>query len=439
MTDGSAAPGDADLAARLSDVTFSYDRDADLSTDDGGAIDPDSRGGLVLRDLDLEVPRGSFTVVMGASGGGKSTLVRTFNAIIPSFIRGSFSGQVDVLGRDATTARVAEMAEAVGMVLQDYEAQLFGTSLDAEIGFGLENLAVPPAEIGPRVDSALRTVGLADLDRRREPASLSGGQKQRLVLGGVLAMRPEFLVLDEPTSDLDPAGSREIIDVVARLADDGAKPHGDWPGPETIVMVTHTVEEALLADRAVLLRDGDVYRVGGVHEVFTDVEALGACRVAVPPLVEAFDRLGVARDRLPLVPDEAVELVDALGLDWTPPARRGEELPGVPAGTGASPGGPLFELDGVVHGYATDRGEIRAVDDVSLTIREGEVLAIVGQNGSGKTTLAKHLNGLLAPDAGSVTFRGRSVPTIPMEELGREVGFLFQNPDHQLFASTVRE
>jgi energy-coupling factor transport system ATP-binding protein len=443
MTDGAASRDD--LAAELTDVVFSYDRDAELPSgpDYGGAVDPDTRGGLVLRGVDLEIPRGSFTVVMGASGGGKSTLVRTLNAIIPSFIRGRFRGDVAVLGRDATSARVSTMAEAVGLVMQDYEAQLFGTSLDAEVGFGPENLAVPPEAIRPRVEAALETAGLETLDRRREPGTLSGGQKQRLVLAGVLAMHPEFLVLDEPTSDLDPAGSRDVIDIVAHLSDgageSAAPADGEWTGPETIVMVTHTVEEALLADRAVLLRGGEVYRVGAVREVFTDFDALEACRVAVPPLVAAFDRLGVDRGELPLVPDEAVELADSVGLDWTPPARRGGHRPGVPARTGESLGDPLFELAGVVHWYSTDRGEVRAVDDVSLTVRDREVLAIVGQNGSGKTTLAKHLNGLLEPDEGSVTFRGTAVPSIPMEELGRDVGFLFQNPDHQLFASTVRE
>lgn len=438
MTDG--ADSRDDLAAELADVVFSYDRDAELppGPDYGDAVDPDTRGGLVLRGVDLEIPRDSFTVVMGASGGGKSTLVRTLNAVIPSFIRGSFRGDVEVLGRDATTARVSTMAEAVGFVMQDYEAQLFGTSLDAEVGFGPENLAVPPAEIGPRVQAALETVELADLDRRREPASLSGGQKQRLVLAGVLAIHPELLVLDEPTSDLDPAGSADIVDVVRRLAEADAGV-GDGAGPETIVMVTHTVEEAILADRAVLLRGGDVYRVGDVREVFTDVEALAACRVAVPPLVAAFDRLGAPRDELPLLPAEAVELATAHGLEWTPPARRGDPLPGVPAGTGESLGDPLFELSDVEFAYETDRDAITAVDDADLTIREGEVLAIVGQNGSGKTTLAKHLNGLLEPDAGSVTFRGEPVASITMNELGRDVGFLFQNPDHQLFASTVRE
>jgi energy-coupling factor transport system ATP-binding protein len=440
-----------DIAAALKRVVFSYDRDATLPPEADLRTDraPDDREGPVLRGVDLELPRGSFTVVMGASGGGKSTLLRTFNGIIPDFVDGTFDGDVEVLGRDVTATRVSEMAERVGMVLQDYEAQLFGTSVETEVAFGPENLAVPSDQIEARIDAALDLVGLSGLDRRREPAGLSGGQKQRLVVAGVVAMHPELLVLDEPTSDLDPKGTRDLLGVVAALTDESPAAgdgygrevahEGDsgstdgWSGPETIVMVTHKVEEALLADRAVLLDGGRVAKAGPVESVFTDAEALRASRVAVPPLVEAFDRLGFAAD-LPLLPDEAVERARAAGLPWT---GHGAETP--PAGTGRDPGPPLFSLDDVVYEYETDRDPVRAVDGVDLTVREGEVLALVGHNGSGKTTLAKHLNGLHEPDSGSVAYRDRPVPEYSMAEIGREVGYVFQNPDHQIFAATVRE
>ncbi|WP_306054263.1 ABC transporter ATP-binding protein [Natronococcus wangiae] len=433
-----------DDAATLRDVVFAYERGLDLPPADSFAdvedYDPDARGGAVLRGLDLDVAAGSFTVVMGASGGGKSTLLRTFNAIIPDFITGSFAGSVEVLGRDATTARVPEMAADVGMVLQDYEAQLFGTSVQSEVAFGPENLAVPPADIDPRIDHALEVVGLGDLERRRPPDALSGGQKQRLVFAGVVANQPDVLLLDEPTSDLDPAGSHDTLSVVRSLADaDGSSAPEGWAGPETIVLVTHEIEEALLADHAVLLRAGRVYRQGSAREVFTDVEALRSARVAVPPVVETFDRLGWSREELPLFPDEAVDAVADRGLTWTPPARRGEALPGAPADTGRDTGDPVFELEGVVHEYETDRETVRAVDGVDLAIGEGEVVAVVGHNGSGKTTLAKHLNGLLEPDAGSARWRGREVAERSMSEVGRSVGYVFQNPDHQIFADTVRE
>jgi energy-coupling factor transport system ATP-binding protein len=438
--DAEAAGG---VAARLRDVIFSYDRDVSLpSAEELEAeetlADPDARDGPVLRSVDVEIPAGSFTVVMGASGGGKSTLLRTFNAIIPDFIDGSFEGDVDVLERDATATRVSEMAESVGMVLQDYESQLFGTSVEAELAFGPENLGVPAADIDGRIDDALDLVGLTDLDRRREPAGLSGGQKQRLVFGGVAAMHPELLVLDEPTSDLDPKGTRDILELIATLTREGSS-RASWGGPETIVMVTHKIEEALLADRAVVLRGGRVFKQGSVEDVFTDVDALRGSRVAVPPLVDAFDRLGWPRDDLPLTPEAAAERATDGPLTWTPPAREDDPLPGAPKATGEDLGDPLFEFSDVVYEYETDRGAVRAVDGVDLTVREGEVVALVGHNGSGKTTLAKHFNGLHEADGGEVTFRGRSVAEFTMDELGREVGYVFQNPDHQIFASTVRE
>jgi energy-coupling factor transport system ATP-binding protein len=431
------------VAARLRDVVFSYDRDATLpSAEELEAeetlADPDAREGPVLRSVDADIPAGSFTVIMGASGGGKSTLLRTLNAIIPDFIDGSFVGEVDVLQQDATETRVSDMAESVGMVLQDYESQLFGTSVEAELAFSPENLGVPADEIGGRIDEALDLVGLDDMDRRREPAGLSGGQKQRLVFGGVAAMYPELLVLDEPTSDLDPKGTRDILELIGDLTR-GSGGSGSWGGPDTIVMVTHKIEEALLADRAVVLRGGRVFKQGDIREVFTDVDALRDSRVAVPPLVDAFDRLGWPSDDLPLVPAGAAERIAGGPLSWDAPAAAGDPLPSAPKGTGESLGDPLFELSDVVFEYETDRGPVRAVDGVDLTVREGEVVALVGHNGSGKTTLAKHFNGLHEADGGEVTFRGRPVADFTMDELGREVGYVFQNPDHQIFASTVRE
>ena len=434
---------------RLEDVVFAYDPEIDLSdfaptgseadpvAGGAGSIpDPDERGGPVLRGVDLAVPPGAFTVVMGASGGGKSTLLRTLNAIIPDFISGSFAGDVTVLGKDTTETRVSEMAGRVGMVLQDYESQLFGTNATAEVAFGPENLAVPPGEIGDRIERALGLVGLADLDRRRSPDTLSGGQKQRLVLAGVVANHPRMLVLDEPTSDLDPAGSRDILRVVRSLTTASDRTNG-WTGPENVVMVTHDVEEALVADRVVLLRNGRVYRHGPAQEVFTDVAALRASRVGVPPVVAAFDRLGWPADELPVTVADAMRCVGDGDLDWTPPGMADERPPGTPAGTGESRGDPIFEFADLVHEYDTDQGTVRAVDGVSLTIREGEAVAIVGHNGSGKTTLAKHFNGLLAPDEGSATWRGRDVATLSMAEVGRSIGYVFQNPDHQIFADTV--
>jgi energy-coupling factor transport system ATP-binding protein len=432
---------DDGLVARLREVVFSYDRQDDTAAVGDEHADPDAREGFVLRGVDLDVPDESFTVVMGASGGGKSTLLRTFNGIIPDFIDGVFDGDVRILDRDPTTSRVSEMARDVGMVIQDYESQLFGTSVETEVAFGPENLAVLPENIGPRIDDSLSVAGLGDLGRTREPDSLSGGQKQRLVFAGVLAMYPDLLVMDEPTSDLDPAGSRDVLSVVGRLAEAAATDAsvGDWDGPDSIVLVTHKIEEALLADHAVLLEGGRAAHTGPAEEVFRNVEVLRQSRVAIPPLVEAFDRLGFEGEDLPLAVDGAVETVNEADLTWTPPGERDGHSPGVPAGTAADLGNPLFELEGVAHEYNADGETVRAVDGVDLTVREGEAVAIVGHNGSGKTTLAKHLNGLLDPDEGVARWNGRDIRELEMSEVGRSVGYVFQNPDHQIFAATVEE
>ncbi|MFC7325081.1 ABC transporter ATP-binding protein [Halorubrum rutilum] len=432
---------DDGLVARLREVVFSYDRQDDTDAVGDDHADPDAREGFVLRGVDLEVPDESFTVVMGASGGGKSTLLRTFNGIIPDFIDGAFDGDVRVLDRDPTTSRVSEMARDVGMVIQDYESQLFGTSVETEVAFGPENLAVPPENIGRRIDDSLSVAGLGDLGRTREPDSLSGGQKQRLVFAGVLAMYPDLLILDEPTSDLDPAGSRDVLSVVGRLAEAATADTsvGDWEGPDSIVLVTHKIEEALLADHVVLLKGGRAAHAGPAEEVFRNVEALRESRVAVPPLVAAFDRLGFEGEDLPLAVDGAVETVNRADLTWTPPGKRGGRNPGVPAGTATDLGRPLFELEEVAHEYDADGETVRAVDGVDLTVKEGEAVAIVGHNGSGKTTLAKHLNGLLDPDEGVARWNGRDIRELDMSEVGRSVGYVFQNPDHQIFAATVEE
>ena len=426
------------VVARLRRVVFAYDEHAETDIDAGPA-DPDDRGGPVLRGVDLDVPADAFTVVIGASGGGKSTLLRSFNGIIPDFIDGAFDGDVTVAGRDATATRVSEMARDVGMVIQDYEAQLFGTSVAAEVAFGPENFAAPPAEIDDRIDVSLAVAGLTDLNRTRPPDSLSGGQKQRLVFAGVVATHPDVLLLDEPTSDLDPAGSRETLSVIGDLADatQGEARIGEWGGPTAIVTVTHKVEEALLADHVVLLEGGRVARAGPAEEVFRDVALLRDSRVAVPPLVDAFDRLGFEGRDLPLTVDAAVETVADSSLTWTQPGDRGTGPTDAPAGTAPETGDAQFELEDVACEYDADGETVRAVDGVDLTVRAGEVVAVVGHNGSGKTTLAKHLNGLLDPDKGVARWDGRDLREVSMSEVGRSVGYVFQNPDHQIFAATV--
>lgn len=369
-----------------------------------------------LRHVNGEVEEGTYVVVMGHEGAGKSTLCCSLNALVPRFFRGEYSGRVLVHGIEVARARVAEMSRRVGLVLQDFEAQLFSTSVELEVAFGPENLRLPRDEIERRVDRYLRFVGLAEM-RRREPASLSGGQKQRLAIASVLALEPPVLVMDEPTTDLDPIGREEVLSVADLLRQER----------RTLLVVDHDPETAVGADQVWLMREGEVVAQGPPRKVLTDLALLESCGVQPPPTVALFQALGWPGQ--PLTVEEAIALIREHDLAQPRPLK---------APTPSPNGRPvILELRDVDYVYPTRA--VEALKGINLQIREGEFLALVGQNGSGKTTLAKHLNGLLKPTRGEVLFRGRPLGEIRRTEMARHVGYVFQNPDHQIFSNTVRE
>lgn len=386
-----------------------------------------------LDGVDLVVPRGSLTVVMGASGAGKSTLARCLTRIVPCFVHAEVAGRIRLAGRDVAGRRVGELSGTIGMVFQDFEAQLFSSDVTQEVVFGLEQTGVPPDEMPERVRGALAAVGLAGFEER-DPGTLSGGEKQRLAIAGLVAMRPHLMVLDEPTTDLDPAGRAEILATLAALRRDGM----------ALLLIEHDVGAAAQADRLVLLREGRVIAAGPPREVLAGVAATEAAGVRPSDVARVFAALGIPDP--PLDVDEAAARLRAAGL--VPGVARGHG--GAPKGgttsfgAAASPVGrtprpppaPLLAIRDLVHRYPDGREALRGV---TLEVARGEVLAVVGRNGSGKTTLARHLNGLLRPTAGSVRLDGRDVAGMRLEEIAQRVGYVFQDPDHQLFASTVEE
>jgi len=367
-----------------------------------------------VRDVDCELPPGALAVVMGATGAGKSTLARCLTRIVPCFLPGEVTGEIELLGVPARDRAVGELAGTIGMVFQDFEAQLFSTDVTQEVVFGLEHTSVPPAEMPERVARALAAVGLAGFEGR-DPTTLSGGEKQRLAIAGLLALRPPIMVLDEPTTDLDPAGRGEVLQVLARLRAEGL----------TLVVIEHDTATAAVADIVLFLRDGEVVARDAPERLLGDVDACLTAGVRPPDVTRLFAALGLPDP--PLGIEAAAERLRSAGLVPRPPAFHEP----VPRARGA-----LLEVRGLCHRYPDGRD---ALFDVSLSIGEGEFVALVGRNGSGKTTLAKHLNGLLAPTAGSVRLRGREVAFLPLEQLAQRVGYVFQDPDHQLFAATVGE
>lgn len=374
--------------------------------------------GEALRGIDLHIPKGEMVFIMGPSGAGKSTLCATFNGLIPHLIKGDLLGDVLVTGRQTREFQVKDFAPLVGLVFQDFEAQLFSTTVELEVAFGPENLGLERDRLKERVAQTLELVGLEGL-RKRQPATLSGGEKQRLALASVLAMEPEVLVLDEPTTDLDPLGKREFLTATRELK----KRRG-----VTLVMVEHETEEALKADRVILMGEGRVLAQGSPLEVLSDGKALEELGVRPIQMAELSGALGLSE--VWTSPDEAYQGLLKRGWSLSPMAYQ-RLLEG---DRGRNYGEVIIEAQGLTYWY---EGGIPALQGVDITIRQGEFLAIVGQNGSGKTTLVKHLNGLLRPKKGDIFIGGRNILGEKPTHLSRKVGLVFQNPDHQIFSERV--
>src|SRR5215216_4161590 len=249
-----------------------------------------------LDGIDLEVAEGEFLVVMGPSGAGKSTLCVSLNGLIPHFFRGRMEGEVRVGGRSTREGRVGEFAQEVGLVFQDFEAQLFSTNVALEVAFGPENFAVEHDEMVRRVESVLRQVRLEGFENRT-PATLSGGQKQRLAIASVLAIEPRILCLDEPTTDLDPIGKLGIFEIAEDLKD---------RDDVTLIVVEHETEETLDADRIIVLREGKIVADGPAREILRDVELLQESSVMPLQVTRFFHEMGLWQGQLPLTPEEGL-------------------------------------------------------------------------------------------------------------------------------------
>lgn len=374
-----------------------------------------------MQGVDLEIGAGEFIAIAGRAGSGKSTLCYALNGLIPHSFGGRMEGEVVVCGLDTRKASVPDLARHVGFVLQNAESQLVGLSVEEDTAFGLENIGLPGNEIAGRVHSALRTVRLEG-QARSSPWNLSGGQKQRLAIAAALAFQPEMLVLDNPTAELDPVGKQELMATLAQLNRESGV---------TVVMVNQELEEVLpYASRLVLMDHGRIVRVGNPAEIIDSAEELLNVGVKLPEVTQVAYQLRTReqwRGPLPFRVEDAIgQMRDFVLL--TPPEER--------SSASNATAETLIEMEGASFVYPNGTKVIR---NVSLAIRRGEFIALMGPNGAGKTTLAKHFNGLLVPTMGQVLVGGRDTRSSGVAQLAGKVGYVFQNPDHQLFSRTIEE
>jgi energy-coupling factor transport system ATP-binding protein len=340
---------------------------------------------------------GEILLIAGASGCGKTTLIRAINGLIPRSYKGELSGRILLNGEDTADWRLSKISQVVGTVLQDPERQILGSKVLYEVAFGLENLGMPRDEIYQRVDAALDFLKISPL-RLRETFSLSGGEKQKLALAGVLAMHPSILLLDEPLASLDPASAYETLDMVRRLANEGM----------TVLMIEHRVEDVLRIrpERVMFMSDGEIRYLGSL-------DGLGAA---------------VNYREVKLKASIIMQLAKA-----DPPPVEINILPGVADSEDGLE--PIVKFENVDFGY--DEREV--LHGINLEINRGDVIAVLGPNGAGKTTFVKHAIGLLKPKSGRVLVQGRDTKEASVAQIASTIGYVFQSPSHMLFAPTVRE
>ncbi|MFX1593326.1 MAG: ABC transporter ATP-binding protein, partial [Promethearchaeota archaeon] len=316
---------------------------------------------VVLKSINLTINNNEFIGLMGPTGAGKSTLCSCMNGLIPLRSRGWIKGTVETLGMDTQKAKMAELGKKVGLIFQDPESQFVMMTVEDEIAIGLESLSLNREEIKKRIQWALKLVGLEGYEEKA-PDELSGGQKQRIAIASIMAMRPEILILDEPTSDLDPVGKQEIFEILESIRNEFQL---------TIVLVSHETKKIFqFCDRVIILDDGSIKFDGKTSQLAQNENI--------------FKEIGL------YYPTDL--------LDYANKWKNGKCY--------ESEDSPIIEVSNLSYTYPN---QTEALKNIDLKIFPNEFIAIIGKNGSGKTTLIKHFNGLLKPQKGEAQLKNKSI------------------------------
>ena len=402
-------------------LVFEYEK-----RDDEGNVIGTQRA---IDEVDIQIEKGRFIAILGHNGSGKSTFAKHINALL---VPGG--GTMWVGGRDTKDEdELWNIRQSAGMVFQNPDNQIIATVVEEDVGFGPENLGVPTKEIWQRVDDALEKVGMTEY-RYRSPNKLSGGQKQRVAIAGVVAMRPECIVLDEPTAMLDPNGRKEVIRTVRDL---------QKQEKVTVILITHYMEEVTDADYIYVMDKGKVVMEGKPEQIFSKVDLLKHYRLDVPQATAVADEL--IRKGFPVSAGtltrealcrEVVSLARERGRIQDPLGKEvyRDEVKSRPDED------PVLRLKNLNYIYNPGTAyEKHAMKGVDLDIWQGEFIGIIGHTGSGKSTLIQHLDGLIRATGGELFFQGENIyqEGYSMKPLRQQVGLVFQYPEHQLFEADV--
>ncbi|MCP3028899.1 ABC transporter ATP-binding protein [Halobacillus sp. A5] len=370
----------------------------------------------VFQNLQFTINEGDMLLVLGASGSGKSSLIQCLNGLFPRELDGRMDGIVSIHGKDTRHYQPGEISRHVGVVFQDPETQFCMLTVEDEVAFGFENLRTSPIQMGTKIDEVLNLVGLLE-EKETYIAELSGGQKQKLALACVLAMDPEILVLDEPTANLDPIAAQEFIGTLTNLK----VKHG-----LTLIVIEHRLNDwiPLLERVFILQRNGEPLYDGplreGIEKHASELQKQGIWMPLASQLTLAHK---IPYHQFPLTIRELAAEANAEQINLSQadlPNHLGEKLIETNALTWKSAGKTIIQ--------STD-----------ISIIENEFIAIVGANGSGKTSITRLLAGITLPTNGSVTFKGKRLPQWKDRELYQQIGYVFQNPEHQFITDSVFE
>lgn len=367
-----------------------------------------------VKDVDFLADKGEMIAILGRNGSGKSTFARHLNGLlVPQ------EGTVIIGGQDLSKVSVlSSIRRQVGMVFQNPDNQIVGNTLAEDVGFGLENLGMSSVDIWDKIDEMLELTGLAAY-KYSNTSRISGGQKQKLAIASAMAMMPECIVLDEATSMLDLQGARDMLELVQKL-------HREKN--ITVIMVTHKISEALMADRVYILDNSKIVAEGTPEDVFTDVERLKKYGLEIPVRMKL--EAGIPVDICSEYKKKHLQISKDAGVSADHIGDSGNSL--------SNSRRCIVELQNVSYSYMNGNEEYKALSDIDLKIYEGQVVSVIGQTGSGKSTLLQMINKLIAPQSGHVYLYETDVQRVRnIKDIRRRIGYVFQFPESQLFENTV--